>query len=179
MGNMHYRALYVTARYDYGNANRSWDHEDGDAPSVSLPGSSGSSSDVADTRRKGQDRPGMPAPPVGDTVQSSTPLAVKPLSRLKVPMCCYLLGRQTRGRETLKSGAPDDENLHVAKFKKTRLGGSESKSIKGVVVGIGRDPKGDNCEKQISKRLRAGSMAGGGSQNVMDETVEGLLAVSK
>jgi len=165
MGNIHYRALHVPARYDYGNANRSWGHEDGDAPSVSLPVSSGSSSDVEDTRRKGQDRPGMPAPPVGDTVQSpiaSTPLAVKPLSRLKVPMCCYLLGRQTRGRETLKSGAPDDENLHVAKFKKTGLGGSESKSIKRVVIRIGRDPKGDNCEKQISKRLRAGSMPGGG-----------------
>jgi len=42
MGNMHYRAPYVPPRFDYRNANRSGDHQDGDAPSVSLPGSSGS-----------------------------------------------------------------------------------------------------------------------------------------
>jgi len=51
--------------------------------------------------------------------------------------------------------------------------------MKDVEVRIGGDPKGDNCEEQISKRLRGGSMAGGGSQNVMDETVGRLLVVSK
>ena len=83
MANMHYRAPYIQPRFDYGNANRSGDHEDGDAPGFSLPGSSGLSSDVADTRRKGQDSPGMPPPPVGDTVASAiarTPLAVKSMN---------------------------------------------------------------------------------------------------
>jgi len=51
--------------------------------------------------------------------------------------------------------------------------------MKGVEVRIGGDPKADNCEEQISKRLRGGSMAGGGSQNIMDETVGQLLVVSK
>jgi len=51
--------------------------------------------------------------------------------------------------------------------------------MKGVEGRIGRDPKGDNCEEQISKRVRGGAMAGGGSQNVMDETVGQLLVVSK
>jgi len=89
MGNMHYRAPYVPPRFDYGNANRSGDHQDGDAPSVSLPGSFGSSSDVSDTQRKGQDNPRMPPPPVGDTVESTmarTPVAVKSLNQLNVPM---------------------------------------------------------------------------------------------
>ena len=181
MGNMHYQASYVPPRFDYGNANRSGDHHDGDAPSVSLPGLSGSSYDVADTRRKGQDSPGMPPLPVGDTVASamaSTPLAVKSLNRLNVPMSSDLLGRLIRGSETLKRGALDDENLDVPKFKKTRLGASEHESMKGVVVRIGEDPKGDNCEEQISKRLRGGSMARGGSQNVIDETVGRLRVVS-
>jgi len=83
MGNMHYWAPYVPPRFDCGNANRSGDHQDGDAPSVSLPGSSGSSSDVADTRHKGQDIPGIPPPPVSDTVASPmahTPPAVKSLN---------------------------------------------------------------------------------------------------
>jgi len=83
MGNMNYRAPYVPPRFHHGNANRSGDHQDGDAPSVSLPGSSGWSSDVADTRPKSQDSPGMPPPPVGDTVESAmarTPLAVKSLN---------------------------------------------------------------------------------------------------
>jgi len=179
MGNMNYRAPSVPPRFDYGNANRSGDYQDGDAPSVSLPGSSGSSSDVADTRHKGQDSPGMPPPPVGDTVESAmarTPLGVKSSNRLNVPMSSDLLGRLS---ETLKRGAPDDENLDVPKFKKTRLGASERESMKGVEVRIGGDPKDDNCEEQISKRLRGGSMAGGGSQNVMDETVGRLLVVSK
>ena len=51
--------------------------------------------------------------------------------------------------------------------------------MKSVEVGIGGDPKADNCEAQISKRLRGGSIAGGGSQNVMDEMVARLLVVSK
>jgi len=51
--------------------------------------------------------------------------------------------------------------------------------MKGVEVRIGGEPKGHNCEEQISKRLRGGSMAGGGSQNVMDETVGRLFVVSK
>ena len=181
MGNMHYRAPYVPPRFDYGNANRSGDHQDGDAPSVSLPGSSGSSSDVADTRRNGQDSHGMPPPPVGDTVASAmarTPLVVKSLNRLNVPMSSDLLGRLIPGSEPLKGGAPDDENLDVPIFKKTRLGASEHESLKGVER-IGGDPKGDNCEEQISKRLRGGSMAGVGTQNVMDETVGRLLVVSK
>jgi len=42
MGNMHYGAPYVPPRFDYGNANRSGDYQDGDAPSVSLPVSSSS-----------------------------------------------------------------------------------------------------------------------------------------
>jgi len=182
MGNMHYRALYVLPRFDYGNSNRSGEYQDGDAPRVSLPGSSGSSSDVADSRCKGQDSPGMPPAPVRDTVESAmarTPLAVKSLNRLNVPMSSDLLGRLIRGSETLKCGAPDDENLEVPKFKKTRLGASERESMKGVEVRIGGDPKGDNCEEQISKRLHGGSMAGGGSQNIMDETVGQLLVVSK
>ena len=37
MGNMHYRAPYVPPRFDYGNANRSGVHQDGDVPSGSLP----------------------------------------------------------------------------------------------------------------------------------------------
>jgi len=154
MRNMHYRAPYVPPRFDYGNANRSGDHEDGDAPSVSLPVSSGSSSDVADTRRKGKDSPGMPPPPVGDTVASAmarTPFAVKSLNRLNVPMSSDLLGRLIRGSDTLKRGAPDEENLDVPKFPKTRLGASERESMKGIQVRIGRDLKGDNCEEQISK----------------------------
>jgi len=182
MGNMHYRAQYVPPRFDYRNANRSGDHQDRDAPSVSLPGSSASSSDVADTRPKGQDSYGMPLPPVGDTVASAmarTPLAVKSLNRLNVPMSSDLLGRLIRQSETPKRGAPDDENLDVPQFKKSPLGASERECIKGVEVRIGGDPKGDNCEEQISKRLRGGSMAGGGSQNVMDETVGRLLVVSK
>jgi len=124
----------------------------------------------------------MPPPPVGNTVESAiarTPLAVKSLNRLNVPMSSDLLGRLIRGSETLKRGAPDDENLDVRKFKKTCLGASERESMKGVEVRIGEDPKGDNCETPISKRLRCGSMAGGGSQNVMDETVGRLLVVSK
>jgi len=40
--------------------------------------------------------------------------------------------------------------------------------MKGAEVRIGTDAKGDNCEEQISKRLRAGPMAEGGSQNVID-----------
>jgi len=50
--------------------------------------------------------------------------------------------------------------------------------MKGVEVRIGGNPKGDNCEEKISNRLCGGSMAGGGSQNVMDETVRQLLVVS-
>jgi len=125
MGNMHYRAQYVQPRFDYGNANRSGDHQDGDGPSVSLPGSSGWSSDVADTRRKGQDTPGLPPPPVGDTVESAmgcTPLTIKSVNRLNVPMSSDVLGGLIRGSETLKRGAPDDENLDVPQFMKTRLG---------------------------------------------------------
>ena len=124
MGNMHYRAPYVLPRFDYGNANRSGNHQDGDAPSVSLPGLSGSSSDVADSRRKGQDSPGMPPAPVGDTVESlmaRTPLAVKSLNPLNVAMSSDLLGHLIRGSETLKRGALDDENLDVPKCKKTCL----------------------------------------------------------
>jgi len=94
-------------------------------------------------------------------------------------MSSDLLGRLIRGSETLKRGARDDENLGVPKFKKTRLGVSERESMKGIEVRIGGDPKGDNCEEQVSKRLRGGSMAGGGSQNVMDQTVGRLLVVSK
>jgi len=100
-----------------------------------------------------------------------TPLAVKSLNRLNVPMSSDLLGHIIRGSETLKRSAPDDENLDFPKFKKTRLGASQRESMKGVEVRIGGNPKGDNSEKQISKRLRRGSMSGGGSQNVMDETV--------
>jgi len=108
-----------------------------------------------------------------------TPLAVKSLNSLNVPMSSDLLGCLIRGSESLKRGAPDDENLDVPKFKKTALGASERESIKGLEVHIGGDPKGDNCEEQISKRLGGGSMAGGGSQNVMDETVGRLVVVSK
>ena len=124
----------------------------------------------------------MPPPPVGDSFESAmarTPLAVKSLNSLNVPMSSDLLGCLIRGSESLKRGAPDDENLDVPKFKKTALGASERESIKGLEVHIGGDPKGDNCEEQISKRLGGGSMAGGGSQNVMDETVGRLVVVSK
>jgi len=124
----------------------------------------------------------MPPSPVGDSVESAmtrTPLAVKSLNRLNVPISSHLLGRPIRASETLKRGAPDDENLDVPKFKKTRLGASERETMKGVDVRIGGDPKGDNCGEQISKRLRGGSMAGAGAQNVMDKTVGRLLVVSK
>jgi len=181
MGNIHYRAPYVPPRFDYRNANRSPDHQDGDAPSVSLQGSSGSSSDVADTRRKAQDSPGMGPPPVGNTVESTTartPLALKSLNQLNVSMSSDLLGRLIRGSETLKRGAPDDENLDVPKFKKTCLGASERESMKGVEVRVG-GLTGDNCEEQISKTLRGSSMACVGSQNVMDATVRRLLVLSK
>jgi len=96
-------------------------------------------------------------------------------------MASDLLGCLIRGSEpeNLKRGAPDDENLHVPKFEKTRLGASERESMKGGGVRIGRDLKGDNCQEPISKRLRRTSMAAGGSQNVMDETVGPLLVVSK
>jgi len=164
MGNMHYRASYIPPRFDYGNGNRSGNHEDRDAPSVFLPGSSGSSSDIGDTRRKVQDSPQMPSLAVGDTVESAIPrtlVAVKSLCRLNTPMSSDLLGRLTCGSKSLKPSAPDDENLDVPKFKKTRSGASKRESMKGVEVGIGGDPKGDNCEKQISRRLRGGSMAGG------------------
>jgi len=90
-----------------------------------------------------------------------------------------LLGCLIRGSETLKRGAPDDENLDVPKFKKTRLEASERESMNGVEVRIGGDPKSNNCEEPISKTLRGGSLAGRGSQNVMDETVGRLLVVSK
>jgi len=83
MGNMDYRTPYVLPRFHYGNANRSADYQDGGAPTVSLPGSSGLSSDVADARRKGQDSPVMPPPPVGNSVETAmarTPLAVKSLN---------------------------------------------------------------------------------------------------
>ena len=65
----------------------------------------------------------MPPPPVGDTVESTmarTPLAVKSLNRLNVPMSSDLPGSLIPGSETLKRGALDDENLDVPKFKKTR-----------------------------------------------------------
>jgi len=182
VGNVHFRAPYVPPIFDYGNANRSGYHQDGDTPRVSLPASSGFSSDVGDTRRNGQDSPGMPPLPVGDTVECAmvhTQLAVKSLNQLNVPISFDLLGRLISGSETLKGGAPDDENFDVPKFKKTRLGASEHESMKRVEVRIGGDLMGDNCEEQISKRLRAGSMAGGGSQNVMDETVGRLLVVAK
>jgi len=182
MGNVNSRAPYVPPRFDYGNANRSGDHQDGDAPRVTLPALSGFSSDVADTRRNGQDSPAMPPPTVGDTVECAmvrTQLAVKSLNRLNFRMSFDLVGRLIQGSETLKRGALDDENLAVPKFKKARLGASEHESMKGVEVRIAGDLKGDNCEEQISKRLRAGSMAGGGSQNLMDKTVGRLLVVAK
>jgi len=94
-------------------------------------------------------------------------------------MSSELLGRQTRRSETLKRGAPDDENLDFPKFWKTCLGASEHESMKGLEVRIGRDPKSNNCEEHRAKSLRRGSMAGGGSQNVMDETAGRLLVVSK
>jgi len=94
-------------------------------------------------------------------------------------MTSDLLGRLTHVSETLKGGALDDENLSIPKFKKTRLGVSEHESMKSVEVCIGGNPKGDNCEEQISKRFQGGSMARAGSQNVMDETVGRLLVVSK
>jgi len=86
---------------------------------VSLPGSSDSSSDVADTWHKGLDSPDMPLLPVGDTVEyamARTPLAVKSLNCLNVSMSADLLGRLIGGSETLKRGAPDDENLDIPKF---------------------------------------------------------------
>jgi len=98
----------------------------------------------------------MPPPAVGYTVESTTartPLAVKSLSRLNVPMHSDLLGRLTRWSATLNRGARDDESLEVAKFKKRSLGASERESMKDIEVRIGRDPKSDNYEELISKRL--------------------------
>jgi len=51
--------------------------------------------------------------------------------------------------------------------------------MKGGEAHLGGNPKGDNCKKLISKRLRGGSMAEGGLQNVTDERVGRLLVVSK
>jgi len=159
MGNLHYWPPYVPPRFDYRNANLSRDHLGGDAPRVSLPGSSGSSSDVADTRHKGQESPEMPLHPVGDTVESGiarAPLAVKSLNRRNAQMSSDLLGRLIPRSETLKRGGPDDENLDIPKFMKPRLGASEQESMKGVEVRIGGDPKADNCKEQIPKRLCGG-----------------------
>jgi len=117
----------------------------------------------------------MPPLPVSDSVESAmarTQLALKSLSPLNVPMSSDLLGRLTRHSESLKCGAPaDDEYLDVPEFKKIRLGVSELESMKGLEVHIGGDPNGDNCEKLISKRLHGGSMAWRGSKNVMDAMV--------
>jgi len=125
----------------------------------------------------------MRPPPVGDTVESAmgrTLLAVKSLSGLNVPMSSDLLGYLTCGSQSLKCGAPaDNEDLDVPEFKKTRLGALEPKSMKGVEVHNSGNLKGDNSEEQISKRLRRSSMAGGGSPHVTDEMVGRLLVVSK
>jgi len=98
----------------------------------------------------------MPPPAVGYTVESTTArttLAVKSLSRLNVPMYSGLLGCLTRWSATLNRGARDDEGLEVAKFKKRSLGVLERESMKDVEVHIGRDPKSDNYEEQISKKV--------------------------
>jgi len=148
--NIHYRAANVPPRFNNRNANRSGDHQDGEAPSVSLPGSSSSSSDVANTRRKGQDICGILLPPVSATVESAmarTLIAVKSLSQLNVPMSSYVLVPLARGSESVKRGAPDEENLDVPKFNKTSLGALERESMRGVEVRIGGDPKGHNCEE--------------------------------
>jgi len=107
-----------------------------------------------------------------------TALALKSLSRLKVPISYDQLGRQTGRSETLKCASPDDENLDIQKFKKTHLGEVEREPRKGLEVRIGGNPKCDNCEELISKRLRGISMAGRGSQNMIDQTVGRLLMVS-
>jgi len=121
MGNMHCRAPYVPPRFDYGNAHRSGDHQDENATSVSLPASSGSSFDVADSRYQGQDTRGIPPPPLGETVETSmagTPLGVKSLNRLNVPMSSDLHARLIGGNATRKGGAPDDENLDLLNLRK-------------------------------------------------------------
>jgi len=114
----------------------------------------------------------MPPPPVANTVESAmarTPLAFKSLNRLNVPMSSNLLGHLTCDSETLKCSAPaDDPYFDFPEFKKTRLDASEAEFMKGVEVHIGGNPKGDNCEELISKRLR-GCNGRGGSQNVTDE----------
>jgi len=124
----------------------------------------------------------MPPPLVRDSVESAmarTPVAVKSLNRLNIPKSSDLRGRLIHGSETLKHGAPDDENLDVPKLKKTRLGAWECESMNGIEVRIHGNPKGANCQEQISNRLGGGSMAREGSQNVMNETVGPLLVVSK
>jgi len=106
----------------------------------------------------------MPPPCVGNTVESGMAcslLAVKSLSRLHVPMFFDQLGCLTHDSETLNCGAPDNENLNYCKLKKSPFGTLERESLKGVEVHIGGDPKGDNCEALISKRLIWGSMAQG------------------
>jgi len=63
----------------------------------------------------------MPPPPVADTVASAiarSPLTLKSWSRLPDPMSSDLLGRLTRGSETVLSGAPDDENLDLVNVSK-------------------------------------------------------------
>ena len=75
----------------------------------------------------------MPPPPVGNTVESAmarTPLVVKSLNALNVPMSSDLLRSLIRGSATLRRSAHDDENLDIAKFKKTPLGASEGESVK-------------------------------------------------
>lgn len=94
------------------------------------------------------------------------------MRRLNLPKSSNLLGCLTRGSETLKLDSPAyNVNLDIAEFKNTSVGVLEFESVKGVEVHIGGNPKGHNCEEPLSKRLRSGSMAGGDSQNLIDETV--------
>jgi len=183
MGNRYYPAPYLPSRVEYGNANGSGDDQDGEALSVSLLGLSSQSSDIAGTRCKGQDSPGMPLPTVCATNKSamaSTLLAVKYLSRVNIPMSSDLHRRLRRGSETRKcSAAVDDENLDVLEFKKICLHASKRESMKGAEGHIGGDLQGDSCGELIFKTLPRGSMAGGCLQNVTNETVGQLPMVSK
>ena len=173
IGQMHYRTPYVPPRFNSVGSNRSGGHENAGAPDVFSIKVSNSLSDPVDTRDRGQDSTGTPSP-VGDTVPSPiayVPLAVKSSNQLNAPMSPDRLVRQRHTGETLKRGAPDDENFNISKFKKTPLGALEGEPMKGIEVHIqvGGDAKSDNCEEPVSRRL--GSIAGGSSRNVPDDGI--------
>ena len=174
---MHYQTPYVLPRFNYGGSNHSESDKTAVAPDVSPIGASNSLSDAVNTRDRRQDST-VTLPPIGDTVPSPIAhahLAAKSSNQLNTPISPDRLACLTHTHETLKRGAPDDNNFDICKFKKPRshaLKGEPMKDLE-VQIEVGGDTKSDNCEKPVSKRM--GSMAGGSSRNVLDALVGRLL----